>query len=39
MPVIDAANLAQAIQEVLSWGQQLQGMASSYQQLQSTYSR
>jgi len=38
MPVIDAANLAQAIQEVLSWGQQLEGMARSYQQLQSTYS-
>jgi type IV secretion system protein VirB5 len=38
MPVIDAANLAQAIQEVLSWGQQLEGMARSYQQLQNTYS-
>jgi type IV secretion system protein VirB5 len=38
MPVIDAANLAQAIQEVLSWGQQLEGMARNYQQLQSTYS-
>jgi type IV secretion system protein VirB5 len=38
MPVIDAANLAQAIQEVLSWGQQLEGMARSYQQLQSTYT-
>ena len=30
MPVIDAANLAQAIQEVLSWGQQLQGMTQQY---------
>ena len=44
MPVIDVANLAQAIQQVLSWGQQLQGMTQqynelvqSYQQLQSTY--
>jgi type IV secretion system protein VirB5 len=38
MPVIDSANLAQAIQEVLSWGQQLEGMARSNQQLQSTYA-
>src|ERR1700690_595624 len=45
MPVIDAANLTQAIQQVLSWGQQLQGMAQqyttlvqSYEQLQSTYN-
>src|ERR1700675_382666 len=38
MPVIDAANLAQAIQQVLSWGQQLQGMTQQYMQLQSTYS-
>jgi type IV secretion system protein VirB5 len=45
MPVIDVANLAQAIQQVLSWGQQLQGMTQqynelvqSYQQLQSTYN-
>src|ERR1700690_1742212 len=45
MPVIDAANLAQAIQQVLSWGQQLQAMAQqytklvqSYEQLQSTYN-
>jgi type IV secretion system protein VirB5 len=38
MPVIDAANLAQAIQQVLSWGQQLQGMTQQYQQLQSTYN-
>jgi type IV secretion system protein VirB5 len=37
MPVIDAANLAQAIQEVLSWGQQLQGMVRQYDQLVSTY--
>ena len=45
MPVIDVANLAQAIQQVLSWGQQLQAMAQqytklvqSYEQLQSTYN-
>src|SRR5882762_5359282 len=38
MPVIDVANLAQAIQQVLSWGQQLQGMTQQYTQLQSTYS-
>jgi type IV secretion system protein VirB5 len=45
MPVIDVANLAQAIQQVLSWGQQLQGMTQqytelvrSYEQLQSTYN-
>ena len=45
MPVIDAANLAQAIQQVLSWGQQLEGMSQqytqlvrSYQQLQTTYN-
>lgn len=37
MPVIDAANLAQAIQEVLSWGQQIQGMVQQYNQLVSTY--
>jgi len=45
MPVIDVANLAQAIQQVLSWGQQLQGMTQqytqlvrSYEQLESTYN-
>jgi type IV secretion system protein VirB5 len=38
MPVIDVANLAQAIQQVLSWGQQLQGMTQQYTQLQSTYA-
>lgn len=37
MPVIDVANLAQAIQQVISWGQQLQGMVSQYNQLVSTY--
>ena len=38
MPVIDVANLAQAIQQVLSWAQQLEGMEQQYTQLQSTYS-
>jgi type IV secretion system protein VirB5 len=38
VPVIDVANLAQAIQQVISWGQQLEGMVQQYQQLQSTYS-
>lgn len=37
MAVIDAANLKQAIQEVISWGQQLKGMAQQYQELQETY--
>jgi type IV secretion system protein VirB5 len=37
MPVIDVANLAQAIQQVLSWGQQLQAMAAHLRQLQQTY--
>jgi type IV secretion system protein VirB5 len=37
MPVIDVANLAQAIQQVISWGQQLDGMVNQYQQLVSTY--
>ena len=38
VPVIDVANLAQAIQQVISWGQQLEGMVQQYQQLQSTYN-
>ena len=38
VPVIDVANLAQAIQQVISWGQQLEGMVQQYAQLQSTYS-
>jgi len=37
MPVIDVANLAQAIQQVISWGQQLQGMLQQYNQLVYTY--
>ncbi len=36
-PVIDAANLAQAIQEVISWGQQLEGMMQQYNQAVNTY--
>ena len=45
IPVIDVANLAQAIEQVISWGQQLEGMAQQYkeliqqyQQLQQTYA-
>lgn len=37
MPVIDTANLVQAMQQVVSWGQQLQAMAAHLQQLQHTY--
>jgi len=37
MPVIDVANLAQAIQQVVSWGQQLQGMLQQYNQMVYTY--
>jgi hypothetical protein len=37
MPVIDAANLTQAIHQVISWGQQLQGMEQQYNQLVYTY--
>ncbi len=32
VPVIDAANLAQAVQQVAAWQQQLQGMYQQYQQ-------
>lgn len=38
MPVIDVANLTEAIQQVLSWSQQLQGMQQQYSQLRNTYS-
>ena len=38
VPVIDAANLAQAIHQVISWGQQLEGMVQQYEQLVSTYN-
>ena len=37
IPVIDAANLAQATQQVASWAQQLQQMAYQLQQLKQTY--
>src|SRR5271155_2861366 len=37
MPVIDVANLAQSIQQVISWGQQLQSMAAHLRQLEQTY--
>lgn len=36
--VIDAANLVEATQEVVAWGQQLQGMVQQYDQLVSTYN-
>ncbi len=38
IPVIDAANLAQAIQEVLAWGQQYQQMVQQIQQMQQQYN-
>lgn len=38
IPVIDVANLAQAIQEVLAWSQQYQQMVQQYQQMQSQYN-
>lgn len=38
IPVIDVANLAQAIQQVMSWAQQYQQMTEQYQQLQQEYS-
>ncbi|MBY0365128.1 MAG: P-type DNA transfer protein VirB5 [Burkholderiaceae bacterium] len=37
IPVIDAANLAQAIQQVISWQQQYSQMVQQYQQLQTSY--
>jgi type IV secretion system protein VirB5 len=37
IPVIDVANLAQAIQQVMSWVQQYQQMAQQIQQLQAQY--
>lgn len=36
--VIDVANLKESIQEVIYWGQQLQGMEQQYNQLVSTYA-
>lgn len=38
IPVIDAANLANSIQQVLAWGQQYQQMASQIQQMQQQIS-
>lgn len=38
IPVIDVANLAQAIQQVLAWAQQYQQMVQQYQQLQQSYA-
>ncbi len=37
IPVIDVANLAQAIQQVASWARQYQQMIQQYQQLVQTY--
>ncbi|WP_334190493.1 P-type DNA transfer protein VirB5 [Noviherbaspirillum sp.] len=37
IPVIDMANLAQAIQQVVAWGQQYQQMVRQIQQLQQQY--
>jgi type IV secretion system protein VirB5 len=37
IPVIDAASIAQQVQQVASWGQQLKAMASQYQQLETQY--
>lgn len=38
IPVIDAANLAQAVQQVLAWAQQYQQMMEQYQQMQQAYN-
>ncbi|HPH05742.1 MAG TPA: type IV secretion system protein, partial [Methylotenera sp.] len=38
IPVIDATNLAQQIQQVAAWGQQFQQMQQQYQQLQTTFN-
>lgn len=39
MPVIDAANLAQAVAQVRAWTTQLQGMEQQYVQLVQTYAQ
>lgn len=39
IPVIDAANLAQAIQQVVAWGQQYTQMAQQYTQLVQQYNQ
>lgn len=38
IPVIDAANLAQAIQQVMAWAQQYQQMVEQIQQMQQAYN-
>lgn len=38
IPVIDVANLAQAVQQVVAWGQQYQQMVQQYQQLQAQFN-
>lgn len=37
IPVTDGANLAQQIQQVMAWGQQLKAMSAQYNQLQQQY--
>jgi type IV secretion system protein VirB5 len=39
IPVIDAANLAQAIQEIIAWGQQAQQMVDQLNQLQQQFQQ
>ena len=39
IPVIDVANLAQAIQEVIAWGQQYGQMVQQYEKLVQTYTQ
>lgn len=39
IPVIDAANLANSIQQVIAWGQQYGQMAQQYQQLVQQYNQ
>lgn len=39
VPVIDVANLAQAIQEVLAWTQQAQDMVNQYNKLEQQYQQ
>ena len=39
IPVIDAANLANSIQQVIAWGQQYTQMVQSLQQLQAQYAQ
>lgn len=38
IPVIDGSNLAQQIQQVISWGKQLQQMAAQLQQAEATFN-